>query len=152
MSPTQAETKKDDQDEGLAPDIQSLETPVEVPTMNITMTAAAPFIADSLPTSSASGNYPPQSEDMETGRYDEMRPDFKHQTSSLIGKATSWVRDVLPNIVTDMLEGLDQSTHAEGYAQVDQKVTAWDHCFAWTLIKETIQALLLTTGRIGPSR
>lgn len=61
-------------------------------------------------------------------RYDELMADAKHQIRLLfVELATSCVGDVLPNMDTKMVEGLDCATNPDVYAQVNLEMTTWEH-------------------------
>lgn len=105
----------------LSTKIQPLNTPVEAPILDRTMSAAFPSIANSQLTSSDSGDYTPQANEAEATRYANMSDDVKTQTRRLFAVvAAPWVRDVMPNIIAKKVEGVDYATHAEVYTQSDQ--------------------------------
>lgn len=49
---------------------------------------------------------------------------------------TSWLLDVLPNIVAEMFERLDYATHFEVDAQVDHEMTVWELRIVKSLMQE----------------
>lgn len=65
-------------------------------------------VVASQPGSSASDHEPTQAEDANGGIYDELIAYVKLQPDLLLAElATSWVRDLLPNVVMKMDDGMD---------------------------------------------
>lgn len=64
--------------------------------------------------------------------------------------STSWVREVILNVVAGMLEVLNFATHTEVDAQEDQELSAWEDLSARPLLQQSLQASLLTPRNARP--
>lgn len=104
--------------------------------MDISISAAAPPIAYSTPASSSVDDYPKQAENTDAARYGKIMTDVKDQPRFLFKKvATSLIRDVLPNIVAEMVEEWTTPRMPRSRLKSTRKMTFWEHRSARPLMQ-----------------
>lgn len=87
------------------------------------MTGVPPTIDYAPPASSASDDLPTQAEETNAARYEEILADDKYQICILFAKlARSWVRDIMPDILAEIVKEFVYATHDEVYANANQQM------------------------------
>lgn len=94
--------------------IHTLETPVKTHMVEMPMSSMPPSIVELPHALLASRQEPPQPDETDGEIYDEVVAEIKFQTGLFFAElSTSWIRDVLPNVVALIADGLYYATHAK---------------------------------------